>query len=129
MIEVEFWKIFSKFWKVGFTLKKVRQTSVWQTVWKFWFNCLCNFSLRKDFIFGIVSNARGKKRSQINQNFWTICHTEVCFTFSRVIAGFSELAENFLGQNLKINLYHYSSKVRSLKKLSWDNSISPISRW
>ena len=41
-------------------------------------------------------------QSQINQNFGTICHTEVCLTFSRLAAKLSEMIAKFRGRNLKI---------------------------
>jgi hypothetical protein len=46
-------------------------------------------------------------QSQINQNFETICHTEVCLTFSRLAAKLSEMIAKFLGRSLKIQ--HRSS--------------------
>ena len=46
-------------------------------------------------------------QSQINQNFGTICHTEVCLTFSRLAAKLSEMITKFWGCNLKIQ--HRSS--------------------
>ena len=41
-------------------------------------------------------------QSQINQNFETICHTEVCLTFSRLAAKLSEMIAKFRGHSLKI---------------------------
>ena len=41
-------------------------------------------------------------QSQINQNFGTICHTEVCLTFSRLAAKLSELSKKFRGHSFKI---------------------------
>ena len=41
-----------------------------------------------------------KYQSQINQNFGTVCHTEVCLTFSRLAAKLSEMIEKFRGRNL-----------------------------
>ena len=34
-------------------------------------------------------------QSQIDQNFGTVCHTEVCLTFLRLAAELSELAKIF----------------------------------
>ena len=39
---------------------------------------------------------------QMNQNFGTVCHTEVCFTFLRLAAKLSEMMTKFRGWNLKI---------------------------
>ena len=41
-------------------------------------------------------------QSQINQNFGTICHTEVYLTFSRLAAKLSELITKFQGRSLKV---------------------------
>jgi hypothetical protein len=41
-------------------------------------------------------------QSQINQNFGTVCHTEVCLTFSRLAAKLSEMIAKFQGHSLKI---------------------------
>ena len=41
-------------------------------------------------------------QSQINQNFATICHTEVCLSFSRLAAKLSEIITRFWDCNLKI---------------------------
>ena len=43
-------------------------------------------------------------QSQINQNFGTVCHTEVCLTFSRLPAKLSEMITKFWGCSLKIQL-------------------------
>ena len=41
-------------------------------------------------------------QSQINQNFGTVCHTEVFLTFSRLAAKLSEMIAKFRGCRLKI---------------------------
>ena len=41
-------------------------------------------------------------QSEINQNFGTVCHTEVCLTFSRLAAKLSEMITKFQGHSLKI---------------------------
>ena len=41
-------------------------------------------------------------QSQINQNFGTVCHTEVCLTLSRLAAKLSEIITKFQGHSLKI---------------------------
>ena len=41
-------------------------------------------------------------QSQINQNFGTICHTEVCLTFSMLAAKLSKMIAKFRGCSLKI---------------------------
>ena len=41
-------------------------------------------------------------KSILHQNFGTICHTEVCLTFSRLAAKLSELPKTFRGQASKI---------------------------
>ena len=46
-------------------------------------------------------------QSQIDQNFGTVCHTEVRPTFSRLVAKFSEMITKFQGCSLKIQ--HKSS--------------------
>ena len=46
-------------------------------------------------------------QSQINQNFGTVCHTEVCLTFSRLATKLSEIIAKFRGCNLKIQ--HWTS--------------------
>ena len=40
--------------------------------------------------------------SQINQNFETVCHTEVSLTFLRLAAKLSEMITKFQGHSLKI---------------------------
>ena len=59
----------------------------------------CNQFL-KFFLFALLT--RVSKKRQINQNFGTVCHTEVCLTFSRLTAKLSELITKFRGRNLKI---------------------------
>ena len=46
-------------------------------------------------------------QSQINQNFGTVCHTEVCLTFLRLGAKISGTIAKFRGRSLKIQ--HRSS--------------------
>ena len=41
-------------------------------------------------------------QSEINQNFGTVCHTEVCLTFSRLAAKLSELSKKIQGHSLII---------------------------
>jgi hypothetical protein len=41
-------------------------------------------------------------QSQINQNFGTVCHTEVCLTFLRLAAKLSEMIAKYRGRSLKI---------------------------
>ena len=53
-------------------------------------------------------------QSQINQNFGTICHTEVCLTFSRLAAKLSEMITKFRGRSLKIQ-HRSSFDLNSLK--------------
>ena len=43
-----------------------------------------------------------KYQSQINQNFGTVCYTEVCLTFLKLAAKFSELSKKFQGRSLKV---------------------------
>ena len=45
-----------------------------------------------------------KYQSQLNQNFGTVCHTEVCPSFSRLAAKLSEIITKFRGRNLKIQI-------------------------
>ena len=40
------------------------------------------------------SSSVTRKKRQINQNFGTVCHTEVCLTFSRLAATLSEMITN-----------------------------------
>ena len=79
-------------------LKKVRQTSVWQTVPKLLFICLWYLS----FFNTYKSKSLRNNKRQINQNFGTICHLEFCFTFSRLAAKISEMITKFRGLSLKI---------------------------
>ena len=53
-------------------------------------------------------------QSKISQNFRTICHTEVCVTFSRLAAKLLELITKFRGQSLKIH-YRSSFDLNDLK--------------
>jgi hypothetical protein len=46
-------------------------------------------------------------QSHINQNFGTVCHTEVCLAFSRLAAKLSEIITKFHGRSLKTQ--HQSS--------------------
>ena len=43
-------------------------------------------------------------QSQINQNLGTVCHTEVCLTFSRSAAKLSEMITKFRGRASKFNI-------------------------
>ena len=54
----------------------------------------------KDLLLLILQKERYK--SQINQNFATNCHTEVCLTFSRLAAKFSDMIGKFRGRSLKV---------------------------
>ena len=53
-------------------------------------------------------------QSQINQNFGTVCHTEVCLTFSRLAAKLSEMIAKFRGRSLKIQ-HQLSFDLNGLK--------------
>ena len=53
-------------------------------------------------------------QSQINQNFGTFCHTEVCLTFSRLAAKLSEMIAKFQGPSLKIQ-HRWSFDLNGLK--------------
>ena len=48
-----------------------------------------------------------RHQSEINQNFGTVCHAEVCLTFSRLSAKLSGMIAKFRGRSLKIQ--HRSS--------------------
>ena len=50
---------------------------------------------------------RKSYQSQMNQNFGTICHTEICPTFLRLAAKLSEIITKFRSRSLKIQ--HESS--------------------
>ena len=54
----------------------------------------------KDLLLYLMQKER--YQSQINQNFGTVCHTEVCLTFSRLAAKLSEMIAKFRGRSLKI---------------------------
>ena len=54
----------------------------------------------KDFLLQVMQKER--YQSQINQNFMTICHAEVCLTFSRLAVKLSEMIAKFWGCSLKI---------------------------
>ena len=41
-------------------------------------------------------------QSEMNQNFGTVCHTEVCLTFSRLAAKLSGMIAKFRGCSLEI---------------------------
>ena len=43
-----------------------------------------------------------RNQSEINQNFGTVFHTNVCLTFLRLEAKLSEMITNFGGRSLKI---------------------------
>ena len=54
------------------------------------------------FLFALLTrvNLLGRKKThQINQNFGTVCHTEVCLTFSRLAAKLSEIIAKFRGRS------------------------------
>ena len=55
-------------------------------------------------------------QSQINQNFGTICHTEVCLTFLRLTAKLSEMITKFRGRSLKIQ-HRLSFDLNGLKNV------------
>ena len=107
----------------------VRQTSVWQMVRKFWFICLIPQRLT------LVSKYCKKRyQSQINQNFWTVFHTGVCFTFSRLAA---KMIAKFWGRSLKIQPRSSLKSIQILqiliggmnfKERSQKNQISSVVR-
>ena len=69
-----------------------------------------------------------RHQSQINQNFGTVCHTEVCLTFSRLAAKISEIFTNFRGCNLKIQ-HQTSFDLNGLKNGStkrFENSLKSM---
>jgi hypothetical protein len=53
-------------------------------------------------------------QSQINQNFETVCHTEVCPTFLRLAAKLAEMITKFGGPSLKIQ-HQLSFNLNGLK--------------
>ena len=57
---------------------------------------------RSDIFDLYIPFCRGRIKRQINQNFGTVCHTEVCLTFSRLTAKLSEMITKFRGRSLKI---------------------------
>ena len=81
-------------------LEKVRQTSVWQTVPRIWFIWLWYLS------FCLTYKSKSLRNNK-NQNFRTVCHTEVCLTFSRLAANLSEMITKFRSRSLRIQ--HQSS--------------------
>ena len=125
--------ISNRFKSLAPSLEKVRQTSVWQTFPKFWFFWLWYIS----FCITYKSKSlRNNKKRQINQNFWTVCHTEVYLTFSRLGAKLSGTIAKFWGRSLKIqhgssfdlnNLkngpsLHFKSSLKSMhliQRLMW----------
>ena len=60
------------------------------------------------------------KTKYINQNFGTICHTEVYLTFSRFEA------ENFQKNSIKFNLKRNSTPADNLKKIPINFSWVPL---
>ena len=52
-------------------------------------------------------------KRQINQNFGTVCHTEVCLTFSRLAAKLSEIITKFQGCSFKIQPYRPLTSMAS----------------
>jgi hypothetical protein len=67
-------------------------------------------------------------QSQINQNFETVCHTEVCLTFSRLAAKLSEMITKFGGRSLKIQ-HRSSFDLNGLKnrmRIYFENSLKSM---
>jgi hypothetical protein len=67
-------------------------------------------------------------QSQINQNFETDCHTEVCLNFSSLAAKLSEMITKFGGCSLKIQ--HRSSfdlnSLKNGKRKYFENSLKSM---
>ena len=69
-----------------------------------------------------------KYQSQINQNFGTICHTEVCLTFLRLGAKLSGTIAKFKGCSLKIQ-HRLSLELNDLENgpsLHFENSLKSM---
>jgi hypothetical protein len=67
-------------------------------------------------------------QSEINQNFGTVCHTEVCLTISRLAAKLSGMIAKFRGHSLKIQ-HRLSFDLNGLKNgttLHFKNSLKLI---
>jgi hypothetical protein len=67
-------------------------------------------------------------QSQINQNFGTVGHTEVCLTFSRLAAKLSEIIMKFRGRSRKIQ-HRSSFDLNGLKNspsLHFKNSLKSM---
>ena len=59
------------------------------------------------------------EQSQINQNFGTICHTEVYYTFSRLEAKLSGTIAKIQGRSLKIQ-HQLSFDLNDLERPKWE---------
>jgi hypothetical protein len=64
-------------------------------------------------------------QSEINQNFGTVCHTEVCLTFSRLAAKLSGIIAKFRGRSLKIQ-HRLSFGLKNGPSLHFKNSLKSI---
>ena len=64
-------------------------------------------------------------QSQINQNFETVCHTEVCLTFSRLAAKLSEMITKFQGRSLKIQ-HRLSFDLKNGPTKHFENSLKKL---
>ena len=67
-------------------------------------------------------------QSQINQNFGTVCHTEVCLTFWRLAAKLSELAKKIPGRSLKIQPLTFFD-INGLKNGPTKHFESSLKQW
>ena len=61
---------------------------------------------------------------QINQNFGTVCHTEVCLTFSRLAAKLSGMILKFRGRNL--NTTSMTSDLKPLTSMASKTALPNI---
>ena len=85
------WSFGNHFWKFGCQPWKSKADL-----------CITNGSKVLSFCITYKSKSlRKNKKRQINQNFGTVCHTEVCL-FSRLAAKLSEIITKFPGCSLKI---------------------------
>jgi hypothetical protein len=71
----------------------------------------------KDLLLKVMQKER--YQSQIYQNFETVCHTEVCLTFSRFAAKLLEIIAKYRGRNLKIP--HQCPLTSMASKTAWPN--------
>ena len=82
----------------------------------FSFSTLFNFLWKAISIYFLIFRDFLGLKSIVDQNFGTICHTEVCLTFSKLAAKLSKLSKTFRGQAQPRTLFDLNGLKNGLSK-------------